>query len=303
MFYTIKDKINRRIFAAKCGGILDTAPLVSWPESNLTVISQLQHKDLLMYLLAVKSFTRHIGVKDIHVLDDGSLDAEDIAVLRHHIPFLNLRSIADFRNPHCPQGGTWERLIAISELVKKSYVIQLDSDTLTVGGIDEVARCVADGIGFSIGTWDNQQSEKMQERCATAKSLKPGLDTHVQLVAEANFDKLSDYENLNYIRGCSGFAGFPQGSFSIDFMEKISQEMQAAIGDKWAAWGSEQVMSNIVVANIASAVVLPHPKYCASNKLKEGAGTAFIHFIGSHRFNDGIYAGMGMAIIDELCES
>lgn len=75
--------------------------------------------------------------------------------------------------------------------------------------------------------------------------------------------------------------------------------MRAAIGEKWAEWGSEQVMSNIVLANIPASVVLPHPKYADCQKMKPGE-TAFIHFIGSCRFNNGTYAKLGRQVIGRL---
>ena len=100
------------------------------------------------------------------------------------------------------------------------------------------------------------------------------------------------------MRGCSGFAGFAARSFSREQVEALSQEMYAALGSKWNMWGSEQFTSNVMVANSPSAVVLPHPKYCACNRVQ--AATAFIHFIGSCRFNDGTYARLARRVIGEL---
>lgn len=64
---------------------------------------------------------------------------------------------------------------------------------------------------------------------------------------------------LRYVRGSASFTGFPQNSFTRDFVEGISSEMHAAIGSKWEEWGSEQVMSNIVAANIANATASRPP--------------------------------------------
>ena len=75
--------------------------------------------------------------------------------------------------------------------------------------------------------------------------------------------------------------------------------MQAAIGAKWSEWGSEQVMSNIVVANIPGAIVLPHPKYADCHKMQSEV-TEFIHFIGNCRFDDGNYARLGAQVIARL---
>lgn len=299
LFYRLKDKLRRQRFASQCRDILKTPPVALSNDSNLAVLSQLQHKDVLMFLLALKSFAREVPIGQVYLLNDGSLTTEDIALVHKHVPKLAVFELRDFQGSSCPRGGTWERLLAIAEAVKKHYVIQLDSDTLTIGALPEVIEYVRQGTAFTIGTWDNQEIETMNERCTTIKSRNTGPDSHVQLVAEAHFDKLKAFNTLRYVRGCSGFAGFPQHSFTRDFVEGISSQMHAAIGSKWEEWGSEQVMSNIVVANIASAKVLPHPKYsdCQKMKLRQ---TAFIHFIGSCRFTHGAYATLGRGVITNI---
>ena len=266
---------------------------------NLALLSQLQHKDMLMFLLAVKSFARQIRPRAVFVLNDGSLSNEDRALLGAHVPGTTVLELPQFRSATCPTGGCWERLLAISMLVRDYYVIQLDSDTLSVGPIDEVRDCVQRQTAFALGTWDNQECEEMREQWETTARRKPGPGSHVQIVAEANFHKLRDFETLRYIRGCAGFAGFPRRSFKREFVERISGEMRAAIGNKWTEWGSEQVMSNIVVANIPGAVVLPHPKYADCQNMRLGE-TAFIHFIGSCRFEGGTYARLGAEVIEAL---
>jgi len=299
MFYRLKDRVRRFRFAGECKGVLHTAPVVLDPLSGLALLSQLQHKDVLMYLIALKSFTQQISPRAVHVVNDGSLTRDDCALLKEHVPGLTLIELSAFRSPACPSGGTWERLLAISSLVDDHYVIQIDSDTLTRGPIVEVRDCIANETAFVIGTWDNQNIETMRERSETAKGLAPGGRGHVQVVAEASFDKLDDFGALRYVRGCSGFAGFPRKSFTRGFVEGISAQMRAAIGGKWLEWGSEQVMSNIVVANIQDAVVLPHPKYADCQKMRPDV-TQFIHFIGSCRFIGGTYARLGARVIESL---
>jgi len=299
MFYKLQDRIGRFRFAGGVSALLRSAPVSLDESSGLALLSQLQHKDVLMFLLAVKSFAKQIRPRAVFVLNDGSLSHGDRVLLGAHLPGVAFLELPDFRSTACPTGGCWERLLAISALVKDYYVIQLDSDTLSVGAIDEVRDCVRRQAAFALGTWDNQECESMREQWETAVRLKPGPGSHVQLVAEANFHKLRDFETLRYIRGCAGFAGFPRFSFTRDFVETISIQMRAAIGDKWAEWGSEQVMSNIAVANIPGAVVLPHPKYADCQKMKPGQ-TAFIHFIGSCRFKRGMYAKLGAEVIEAL---
>jgi hypothetical protein len=299
MFYQLKDRVRRHRFASACAGILRAPPVALDTTSRLAVLSQLQHKDMLMYLLAVKSFARQVPPCAAFVVDDGSLSADDRALLGEHVPGLTLLELAEFRSAVCPRGGTWERLLAIASLVREHFVVQLDSDTLTVGPIDDVRTCVNEQTAFALGTWDRQGFESMRERVETASKLNRGPNPHVQVAAEASFIKLRDFDSLRYVRGCSGFAGFAPQSFTRDFVEDISAQMQAAIGSRWSEWGSEQVMSNIVLANIPGATVLPHPKYADCHKMQAGV-TEFIHFIGSCRFDEGTYGRLGAQVIAGL---
>jgi hypothetical protein len=220
-------------------------------------------------------------------------------VLHIHLPGCVVLGLADFVSPDCPRGGTWERLLAIASMVEGSYVIQLDADTLTLEEVDEVVACVRAQRAFTIGTWDGQQPETMEERREVALRLVGNPNAHVQVVAEANLDKIAGFDSLRYIRGCSAFAGFPKGSFSVPYVEDISRQMHAALGNRWSEWGTEQFMSNVVVANTAAPLVLPHPKYCDCTHLGDERH-AFVHFIGTCRFKDGRYAGLGRRLIKSM---
>lgn len=298
MFLQLRQTLEKTRFASRCSGILRSPPVALDPHQRLALVSQLQHKDVMMFLLAVKSFAKYVRPGAVFVINDGTLSADDVSLLKAHVPGVTVFEIQQFRRAACPEGGTWERLLAISMLVGHYYVVQLDSDTLTLGPIEEVSDCVRRQRAFVLGTWDHQEHETMQERWETAARLHSTAPLHVQIVAEANFDKLDGFQSMRYVRGCSGFAGFPQRSFGVDFVEAISGQMYAAIGEKWCEWGSEQVMSNIIVANIPDSVVLPHPKYSDCNNLR--AETVFAHFIGTCRFLNRTYAELGSEVISRL---
>jgi hypothetical protein len=237
----------------------------------------------------------------MRILDDGSLTGADKELLAEHLRGVEFLDLAAVRTDACPAGGTWERLLWIARLSRDRFVIQLDSDTLAIEALPEVLDCIAQGRSFAIGTWDKQRFETMEARQAVAaKHLASQQGTpHVQLLAEAHFGKLQQYKTLRYVRGCSGFAGFARGSVDLHFIEDISKQMGAAIGRAWHGWGSEQVMSNIVVANDPNAIVLPHPKYCDCTKLKVGS-SVFVHFIGSCRFAGSTYRDLARDVIGKL---
>jgi hypothetical protein len=299
MFFRLKTTTARNLFNFRCKGILSTPPVKLNPSAGFTVLSQLCHADMLMYLVAIKSFARQLNPAAILIVNDGSLTPEDQELLRNHLPGAQIHEASQFRLPHCPRGGAWERLIAISTFVHDSYIIQLDSDTLTFTPIQEVADSVRENRSFAIGTWDNQRPESMQERLDVARIHAIGPKPHVQLVAEANLDAIRGFESMRYIRGCAGFSGFARGSFNPEQLDQLSRQMGAALGERWNEWGSEQFMSNVIVANSQDPRVLPHPKYCDCTRYEEGKA-AFVHFIGTCRFTKGRYSRAARQIIREL---
>lgn len=301
MLFNLKNQLSRALFKISIGGILKTKPIDTSLDHSFALLTQLQHKDVLLAIVAFKSFIRQIPVGSVYVLNDGSLTDHDINLLKKHLPAIKLLAMKNAHSKQCPKGGCWERLLSIANLVKDHYVIQLDSDTLTLDNIPEISECIKNNQSFVIGTWDDQDFESMPFRQGKAAALisKSELQQHIQLSAEANFNKLQRFETLKYVRGCAGFTGFAKGSFDKGFVEEISAQMSKALGERWNEWGSEQVMSNIVVANSPNVRVLPHPKYCDCTRIQPGK-TVFIHFIGSCRFTKGIYSKLARKVIANL---
>lgn len=301
MFFRLKATLARSLFNLQCRHVLRTPAMPLAPGAGFAVLSQIRHCDMLMYLLAIKSFSRQLAPAAIHIIDDGTLTAADHAVLTRHLPGCTVHAMTGLALPHCPGGGTWERLIAISRLVRDSYVIQLDADTLTLDALPEIAACIRDNRSFCIATWDDQTPETMQERIEVARQHATGPRPHVQLVAEAGMDALTGFETMHYIRGCSGFSGFARGSFDPQHLDELSRQMGEKIGARWSDWGSEQFMSNVIVANSGAPCVLPHPRYCdCSHYRPDEPAPVFVHFIGTCRFRKGRYARAATRLIRRL---
>ncbi len=300
MFYQLKDTLNRYRFSRACKQIFKTPPVLADTDQPVAVLTQLQHKDVILFLVAVKTFARQVPLSKVFIINDGSLTNDDLETLLKHIPIADIYDAKQFSDPLCPTGACWERLLAIAHFIDQFFIIQLDSDTLTLSAVNEIIENIKSNTGFVIGTWDNQKIEPMivsSER--VQKNINPSLDAHVQMVAEAHFSKLEGCENLRYARGCAGFSGFPKQSFNKQFIIDFSIKMEKEIGSKWREWGSEQVMSNVVVANIDKSMVLPHPKYTDCKKMKL-PDTCFIHFIGECRFSSSIYAKLAQNEIKQL---
>jgi hypothetical protein len=254
------------------------------------------HSDLLMYVVAVKSLVSYLGDAQVVIVNDGTLRGNDFQLLDDHLS-AKIVEIKTVDCGNCPRGGTWERLLLISHHVQESYVVQLDSDTLTLTDIPEVLAAVEMNRSFTLGTRMGRNISPIKDICEQMKTFK---SDHVQVLAEQNFDKLQDYDHLKYTRGCSGFAGFAKESFSRSQVEGFSKQVHAALGDRWLNWGSEQVTSNFIIANSPQSCVLPYPKYANYDPEIPDENCTFLHFIGTYRFKNGVYIRRARSVVEKL---
>ena len=74
--------------------------------------------------------------------------------------------------------------------------------------------------------------------------------------------------------------------------------MRRLTGTRWDEWGTEQVASNYLVANLPGTLVLPFPDYGTPDRI--ASRPRFLHFIGSQRFTTGCYARTARAVIGEI---
>lgn len=278
--------LNRRRFDRALEHIVRSSPIAVGKDA-FTMLSMVHHRDVESYLLAVKSFCRFFNPRRIVMVCDPSITDQDRSQIANHIRGINFVRAEDYRIDGMPKGGCWERLIAISEYVQSDYVIQLDADTVALSDMPEVRNAVDDGASFVLATEDDQDFVSCSEASAWAKPrAKPG--GHIQILGEASMDRLPNFETSRYVRGCAGFSGFARNCFNRDQLKSFSDAMSEILGDKWSAWGTEQLTSNFIVSNSPRAIVLPHPKYCHPGR--EQPGTVFLHFIGFVRFNSDRYA-------------
>lgn len=289
MFFRAKRAVGRAWFDFNCRSILRTAPLIR-RDQGLTLVSMICHGEVLMYLVAAKSFSQHLGLSpDVVILNDGSLTEGDLDLLRAHIPQGKVVNISDVATDGCPKGSCWERLFLICDLVQESYVVQLDSDTLTLTALTEVKECIDRNRSFTLlGDRSYPEIESMASACMRSKQNQ---HAQVQAVCERSFDQLPEAPSLRYLRGNAGFTGFAKGSLSREKIKWFSDLMRRLAKDQWDEWGSEQVTSNLLIANTGDSYPLQFPKYLSywAHPEVEYDKSSFIHFIGPHRFENGFY--------------
>ena len=265
--------------------VMATTPAVRG-DLPFMLLSMVHTRDVYVYLVAVKSFIHFINPERIVVVCDPSITDADRAVLKEQVPHIELRRADEFTHPDIPRGGTWERLFAISEYVRDNYVIQLDADTLTVRPIPEVLEAIRNQTGFVLGEMPDTPIRTLPAARENALPwMHPGA--HIQGVAETEMVLVGLPENALYIRGCSGFSGFPRSATMRETMLDFSRRMGGKFGARWSEWGTEQVTSNYVASNMPGTRALPYPKYATPDEAT--AETAFFHFIGSMRFINNKY--------------
>lgn len=298
MFFKTRRNLSVARFNWQTRGILDTPPLAMTDgKAPLVFASLVSHADIQMYLVAIKSIYRAVGFGGIEIVSDGSLSADDESLLRRHLPRIKIHRIADIDPSPCPRGGCWERLWFILGRATDSYVIQVDSDTVTCAPIPEVVDCVLANRSFVLGTRDGLALTTVGQSAQFASRYPAD---HVQMAAEQVIDRLPDAEALRYVRGSAGFSGFARGGFSRERLVAFSTAMQSELPTRWTEWGTEQMASNFAVSNSPSAMVLPHPKYSCFDLKMDPDQAAFLHFIGTNRFDAGIYAREARKVIDRL---
>src|SRR2546422_639587 len=116
MLFRLKRHLATTRFNLEIRGVTSTPSVACDPDSRLVLVTQLCHRDVSMYLLAIKSLARFIRPKRVFVVDDMSLTDHDKSQLRRHVPSITIVPITSVENTVCPKGGCWERLLFISDL-------------------------------------------------------------------------------------------------------------------------------------------------------------------------------------------
>ena len=297
----VKSELERVRFVSAIDAILNTAPL-TMTAGGPTVVTMVGRHDVSLYLLSVKSFARYCGPGRVVILDDGTLRADDATLLRQHIPGITIVSKSEVPRGLCQQGGCWERLCLIGELSAPDYVVQLDSDMLTLRRPDRLIQLVAAQRSFTMpGDLEGSAIMSARQAAAVARSM-PG--DFFQLRFERALSGLPDPDTWNYVRGCAALSAFPRRSISLAGIEALHQTYESLVGvDAWKTWGSEQITSNTLVVQRDDAEVLPLDLYCSHfprGTTFDFSQAAMVHFIGTHRYENGTYQRLALRVLRDL---
>lgn len=288
---TLTERVNRWRFQRAVKNIVETAP-VRRGDKPFAALSMVHHRDVLAYLLAIKTFAHYAQPHRIVMIADPSITDDDRRVLAQQVPGIEIRAAESFRRPALPMGGTWERLSAIAELCSECSIVQLDADTVTFGVPHEVVEAAVAGRSFVIRSEAGVEIVSLASASETGRNLLRSSN-HIQAAAEARLVDLQDAGELRYVRGCSGFTGFGRGALSPHRLADISAQMRHIHAARWDEWGTEQVTSNLLAASAPDAFMLPHPRYCNADAL--ASSTVLAHYIGYARYTSRDYENRAVA--------
>jgi len=270
--------------------VLATPPLQP-AEDGLLLFSMIGSSVVLPYLVAVKTLHRQLNRGRVVLLDDGSLTEQDRDVLNAQLGRPEIIPIASVDTGPCPKGGTWERLLTILDRRADHYVIQLDSDTVTLGPVPQVEQAIAANRSFTLAGGERAATIGFLPVPEFVAAFWPDGETHphVQSVIESRMNELPGAGARRYARGCSGFAGFARGGSGREAAEAFSVEAERIVGNRWQEWGTEQVTSSYVIANEPGAELLRYDHYFNYWNEPWNEAMRFIHFVGAHRYTNGAY--------------
>jgi len=300
--FRVRSRLDNWRHDAACRPVLGTAPIIP-ADDGLVLFSMMGTAVLLPYLVAVKSLWHHVRRGRVVILSDGTLTASDRAVLAQHCGNPEIIDIADVDTSGFPTGGAWERFLSILDRRGDDYVIQLDSDTVTLGRPDAVIDAITANRSFTL--LGGPEWEIGAQTCATfvpPTDLSASADAHIQSRMERALARIGDAQTLRYIRGCAGFAGFSKGGDGRVLARRFAGEMTGLLGaEAMREWGSEQVTSSFVVANDPDPVLLPYRHYGNYWAEPWDADCRFMHFVGAHRHDGSAYrdaTAAALAIMD-----
>jgi hypothetical protein len=284
-------KLRERRHLAQCKALLQTPPIAR-QDDGLVLFSMIGTKVVLPYLLAVKSLHHQLKRGRVAILDDGTLTPADKALLRDQLGDPVIRPMAAVDTGACPKGGCWERLFALLALRDTDYVIQLDSDTVTLGPVPEVEAAITANRSFTLAGGEAEAPLGFLPLPEFVARFYPKGEEggHIQALFESRILQMPDAASRRYARGCAGFAGFAKGGGGIAAAQEFSRAAKAIAGARWSEWGSEQITSNYLIANEEGATLLPYDRYSNYWNVPWGSNMRFIHFVGAWRYANSSYS-------------
>ena len=307
MFYRFRKRLNQLRFWMSAKGVWGTPPTPCDPTAACTIHTMLGQSDLLMYLVAIKSFLRFRPQARVMAHSDGSLTGAEEDQLRAHVPGIRVVSAgeADDRakntlNSYLAEwralDASWRRVIDTELWCETSRRMIIDSDILTIRKPDSVLDWIEGKAGsrpLMFGSVDARPGGPIPEGTGKRHIQNIFRERLAQVAAGAG--RAAEF----YQGGTSGYYGCTR-ELSLVEIERLIRAGLAA-GVPMAEWGGEQCLV-VYVLSTSDPIRLDVRKYFnfapeAMDRLSE---VAVAHFYGTFRFYDAVYQRQAAEVVRDL---
>ena len=286
--------------AEAIAAILDTPPIAPRTD-GMVLFATIGTADLLQFLVAVKSLHHQLDRGRVVLLDDGTLTGEDRALLAHHCGDPEILGLGDADMAGFPRGRDWEGLLTILDRRKGEYWIRLDSHTVTLGPVPDIAQALASNASFTLAGAAEAASQPRLLGDFARRHYPDGPQSgSIAVQMESRLGLLSKPDR-RYARSGTGIAGFAAGGPGRRFARAFLVQMSAMLGEEALSLpGAEQVTASFQIASEPRSVMLPSDHYCNHAPQSRQPGARFIHFAGPDHYEDGAYTSTSRRVIDRL---
>jgi hypothetical protein len=307
MLYRVRKRLHTTRFWLAARGIYRTPPLPCDPTADCSIHTMLSHSDLLMYLLAIKSFLRFRPLARVVVHSDGSLTRGDEAVLHAHVPNIRIVSSpeADTRaqqelNPFLldwrRRDASWRRVIDTELWCETPRRMIIDADILTIRQPSAVLEWMA-GAGGGRPLLFGAPAGPPSGPIAAGVGRR-----HMQTIFREQLATVAALANrpAEFFQGAtSGYYGCER-ELSLSAIETVLRAGLEA-GVPMHEWGGEQCLVVYLLSTAQPIRLDPRQYVNFAPEVKERLPeVAVAHFFGTFRYHGGIYPRLAAAVVRDL---
>jgi hypothetical protein len=310
MFYRLRRFGDYARFRLATRGIRVSPPIPCGGETACEIHTMLSREDLPLYLVAIKSFLRFYRNVGVVVHSDGTLDDACAALLARHVPGCRFvphveanrlaldRLGADSALYRCRSyDASYRRLVDTELCCRAPSRIIMDADILVIKDPVEVIDWIEGRLGLSPFLMGQPPRAPREPAPFPA-----GDRRHIQTVFKERLEEVGRAlgETARFLDGTTG--GF-YGCRDQLSLKRIEQLLVASegVGIPMTKWGGEQCMV-IYLLSCEGARRLDPDKYFNFFRDQEPKieGANLIHFIGTDRFDRGIYTKKATEVVRQL---
>lgn len=266
--------------AEAIAGVLDTPP-VAGRADGLVLFAPIGCATLLPAMVALKSLWHPLRRGRVALLDDGTLTAEDRAVLAHHFADPQILDAETVRGTGFPAGRGWASLLAMLDGRSGEYWLRVTHDTVTLGDVPEITAAI--GANRSL------------------TDLAPGDGPHAPVPFPDIFETSSpNADRWRYVDAGGGLLGLAAGQTGRGPAEAALALLPAS-APRHAATETQRRAAGFVIANETAPVCLPRDLYRQWEMGEDWrVGPAFLHFETPQIGYDNAWTGASRAAIAML---